>query len=48
MYVRTDKNGIGVLAYGDVSKANRKLLEDYIAMLEMVPIATYSRSEQLA
>ena len=48
MYVRTDKNGINVLAYGDVSKANRKLLEDYIAMLEMVPIATYSRSEQLA
>ena len=48
MYVPTDKNGINVLAYGDVSKANRKLLEDYIAMLEMVPIATYSRSEQLA
>ena len=47
-YVRTDKNGVNLLAYGDVSKESRKLLDDYIAMLEMAPIATYSRAEQFA
>ena len=48
MYVRTDRNGVNVVAYGDVSKASRKLLDGYIAMLEMVPIATYPRAEQFA
>ncbi|MGB0632305.1 MAG: DUF547 domain-containing protein [Alphaproteobacteria bacterium] len=48
MYVRTDENGVNVMAYGDVSRASRKNLDDYIVKLEMAPIATYSRDEQLA
>ena len=48
MYVRTDARGVNLVAYGDVSKTGRKMLDDYIVRLEMAPIATYTRQEQLA
>ncbi|MEX2453571.1 MAG: DUF547 domain-containing protein [Rhodospirillaceae bacterium] len=47
-YVRTDANGVNLVAYGKVSAADRKVLSDYIARLELAPVSAYARPEQLA
>ena len=48
MYVRIGKNYVNLLTYGNVPKTGHKLLDDYIVMLPMASIATYSRAEQFA
>ncbi len=47
-YVGTDAAGVNRVAYGCVSKEDRRALDDYVARLTLAPLATYPRSEQLA
>lgn len=45
-YVRTGKNGVNLVDYGEVSKQDRDSLNGYIVTLAMAPISDYSRGEQ--
>jgi hypothetical protein len=47
-YDRTDRQGVNRVAYGQVTEADAKKLQEYIGRLSMAPIATYSRRVQLA
>ncbi len=47
-YVRADAVGNNLLAYGEVTPADRRRLDAYIARLSAVPIGGYGRPEQLA
>lgn len=47
-YVQQDDDGINRLRYAEVTANDHKMLQDYIARLENIPIRQYSRSEQLA
>ena len=46
--VSKGKDGVGRVAYGRVTDAQRQTLEDYIAALAATPISRYTRAEQLA
>ena len=41
-------DGVHRVAYGEVTPADRALLENYIARLAALPISAYSRPEQMA
>ena len=47
-YVITDKNGVNLVKYKNVTAHDRALLENYIIKLSQVLIAQYHRTEQLA
>ncbi|MFQ5755472.1 MAG: DUF547 domain-containing protein [Acidiferrobacterales bacterium] len=47
-YVRPYSDGINRVAYGSVTAADRRVLEQYIARLAALPISTYNRKEQRA
>ena len=47
-YLRIGADGIHGVAYGEVTPADRALLENYIARLAALPISAYSRPEQMA
>jgi hypothetical protein len=47
-YLRIGAEGVHRVAYGEVTPADRALLERYIAHLAEVPISEYSRAEQMA
>lgn len=47
-YLRIGADGVHGVAYGDVSAADRALLDDYIARLAALPISAYDRAEQMA
>ncbi len=47
-YLRIGADGVHGVAYGEVTPADRALLENYIARLAALPISAYSRPEQMA
>jgi len=47
-YISAGEDGIGRLAYGKVTSADRALLGSYLTQLQRTVISDYSRSEQLA
>jgi hypothetical protein len=47
-YVRPYSDGINRVAYGSVTADDRRVLEQYIARLAVLPISTYNRKEQRA
>lgn len=47
-YVRRAPSGLSVIAYGEVTSADRSALDDYVARLAALPILGYRRDEQLA
>ena len=47
-YLRIGAEGVHRVAYGEVTPADRALLERYIAHLAAGPISEYSRAEQMA
>jgi Protein of unknown function, DUF547 len=47
-YLRIGPEGVHSVAYGEVTPADRGLLEGYIAQLAGVPISGYDRAEQMA
>ncbi len=47
-YVSSFPDGVNRVAYADVTAADRKLLESYIATLTTIPISAYNRHEQRA
>jgi hypothetical protein len=47
-YVRIGADGSQRVAYGEVARADRSMLESYIEQLAEVPISGYNRAEQLA
>lgn len=47
-YLSRDEDGVNRIAYAEVSTADRKVLETYIAGLSAVPIGRYRRAEQFA
>jgi Protein of unknown function, DUF547 len=47
-YVRIGADGRGRVAYGEVTPADRSLLDGYIDRLAAAPISRYNRAEQLA
>jgi hypothetical protein len=47
-YLRIGAEGVHRVAYGEVTPADRAVLERYIAHLAEVPISEYSRAEQMA
>jgi Protein of unknown function, DUF547 len=47
-YLRIGAEGVHRVAYGEVTSADRALLERYLAHLAEVPISEYSRAEQMA
>lgn len=47
-YLRIGADGVHRVAYGEVTPADRALLDDYVARLAAVPISEYSRPEQMA
>ena len=47
-YVSTHGDGVNRVAYGDVNKAGRQALDDYIRSMATVSVETLSRDDQLA
>jgi Protein of unknown function, DUF547 len=47
-YLRIGADGVHRVAYGEVTPADRALLENYVARLAALPISTYSQPEQMA
>jgi hypothetical protein len=47
-YLRIGEDGVHRVAYGEVTPADRALLENYVARLAALPISVYSRPEQMA
>jgi Protein of unknown function, DUF547 len=47
-YLRIGAEGVHRVAYGEVTPADRALLERYIAQLAGLPISDYGRAEQMA
>jgi hypothetical protein len=47
-YVRIGSDNIHRVAYGQVTPADRKALDDYLLQLSSTPISGYNRTEQLA
>jgi hypothetical protein len=47
-YLRIGAEGVHRVAYGEVTPADRALLERYIAQLAGTPISQYNRAEQMA
>lgn len=47
-YLRIGAEGVHRVAYGEVTPADRALLERYVMHLAEVPISTYARAEQMA
>ncbi|HAU28548.1 MAG TPA: DUF547 domain-containing protein [Rhodospirillaceae bacterium] len=48
-YVQPDRDGISRFAYGEIAPADRETLRTYIFnQMVLIPIAQYSRNEQLA
>ncbi len=47
-YVGTGSDGVNRVAYGQVTEADAKKLDEYIGRLTLAPIPTYSRRVQLA
>ena len=47
-YVVVNDTGVNLVDYRGVSADDRSVLEDYLSILELVPISRYSRAEQLA
>jgi hypothetical protein len=47
-YVRTRADGLSLVAYGNVTAADRQSLERYVTSLEETPISRCQRPEQLA
>jgi hypothetical protein len=47
-YLRIGADGVHRVAYGDVTPADRALLDGYIAHLAELPISAYDRAEQMA
>lgn len=47
-YVSSFPDGVNRVAYADVTAADRKLLESYIATLTTIPISAYNQHEQRA
>jgi len=47
-YVKPDADGLNRVAYGDVSDADKKALDDYVEKLEGVAVSKLQRSEQFA
>jgi Protein of unknown function, DUF547 len=47
-YLRIGAEGVHRVAYGEVTPADRALLERYIAHLAALPISQYDRAEQMA
>ena len=48
VYLSMGNDGINRLDYGNVSKAHRQMLKQYIGQLSALPISQYSRAEQRA
>jgi hypothetical protein len=47
-YLRIGADSIHRVAYGEVTPADRRALDDYLAELSRTPISQYNRAEQLA
>lgn len=47
-YIAADADGLNRFGYRSVTPSDRKLLADYIAYLESVPVTAYNRNEQFA
>lgn len=47
-YIVADADGLNRFGYRKVTPSDRKLLTDYIAYLESVPVTAYNRNEQFA
>ena len=47
-YIRPDAEGLNRFAYGEVTPADKAVLEDYIAMLSETRISGFGRAEQMA
>ena len=44
----TEENGVALVRYGEVSAADKKSLDEYLAALSQTPAASLNRDEQLA
>jgi len=47
-YVKPGEDGINLVAYADVTAADRRALDSYIDNLSAIPISRYARDEQFA
>lgn len=47
-YVTTDDHGVNRVAYGDLTDADKRSLDDYLAALSRVPVTGMARGAQLA
>jgi hypothetical protein len=44
-YIRIGEDGVHRVAYGELTPADRKRLDDYVARLAGLPISAYNRAE---